>query len=103
LTCLFFFIFASVASRCFKSRSGVAHDMSVGSGRGRERSRAGMRRGRRGPSRGCGSAGAVELCLGDVSPRVDAKWDCSRERPDTSIRPDVRALIVDLLVCRSGR
>jgi hypothetical protein len=46
---LFFLYVASAATRCFKSRSDVAYEIRVGSGRGAS-----------GPCVGAGDAGAVE-------------------------------------------
>jgi hypothetical protein len=68
---LSFLYIVSVASKCFKSRSGVAHGMHVGSGRGREQSPCGRRSGSVGPRASAGDAGAVEQSPGDAALHVD--------------------------------
>jgi hypothetical protein len=98
---LSFFYVASVASRCFKSRSAVAHGMCVGSGRGCEQSLRATFSGV-GPSVGVGDAGAIERSLSDAGPHVDAQnreeTDCSRGRPNASVRPDIRELAVPIIL-----
>jgi hypothetical protein len=62
--------------------------MHVGSGTRREQSLH-----RREPHVGVGDTGAVKR-TDDTGPCVDARMDCSRGRPDTSVRLDVRMLTV---------
>jgi hypothetical protein len=99
--CLFFLYVASVASRCFKSRSAVAHGMRVGSGRGCEQSPRATFSGV-GLGVGAGDAGTIERSLSDAGPHVDTKsreeTDCNRERPNASVRPDVRELAVPIIL-----
>jgi hypothetical protein len=98
---LSFFYVASVASRCFKSRSVVAHEMHVGSRRGCEQSPRATFSGV-GPGVGAGDAGAIERSLSDAGPHVDAQnreeTDCKCERPNASVRPDVRELAVPIIL-----
>jgi hypothetical protein len=69
-----FLYIASVASRYFKTRSGVAHGMRVGSGRGREQSPSGPLSGGAGTGTRVdgGDVGAVERHPSGVGPCVDA-------------------------------
>jgi hypothetical protein len=98
--CLFLYV-ASVASRCFKSRSVIAYEMCVGSGRGCEQSPQATFSGV-GPSVDAGDASAIERSLSDAGPHVDAQnreeTDCSRGRSNVSVRPDVRELAVPIIL-----
>jgi hypothetical protein len=83
--CLFFYV-ASVVFGCFRSRSGVAHGIPVGSERGSERSSDGRRSG------GADGAGTVKRRPGSADPRM--------EKPTAATgHPDVQTLAMPLIYC----
>ena len=91
---VFFLYVASVASECFKSRSGVAHVICVESERGHEQSSRGRRLGGVGPAWARvtqARSSKVRATRAHAWPR-ETKEKPTHERPEASACPDVRAL-----------
>ena len=91
---LSFLYVASVASECFKSRSGVAHGICVGSERGREQSSSERRLGGVGPPWARvtqARSRKVRATRAHAWPH-ETKEKPTHGRPDASACPDVRAL-----------
>jgi hypothetical protein len=82
---VFFFYVAIIASRCFKSRSGIAHEMHVGTERGASVAHAGTQRrrcpGGTGPhvgARNAGTSGAMSKRRGPSRGHEKQSRNCSR-------------------------